>query len=146
MKNNPKITRIKLETDHEKDYIFFGIVCHEPDYKLSLALNRKMNISLKSGSHLTIPQDNDSGHSFSKFSDSPSSPDLIYDLLSNRNGKYYLIKKLKNIDYIFRIYDPDHLTNTVQLISLIREIDCVSAVFKLIPKEIKDKNMHYITS
>ena len=117
MKNNPKITRIKLETDHEKDYIFFGIVCHEPDYKLSLALNRKMNISLKSGSQLTISQDNDSSYSFSRFSDSPSSPDLIYDLLSNRNGKYYLIKKLKNIDYIFRFYDPDHLTNTVQIIS-----------------------------
>jgi hypothetical protein len=30
---------------------------------------------------------------------------MICDLISNRSGKSWLIKKMKNIDYFFVIYD-----------------------------------------
>lgn len=47
MRNNQKITRVQLNIDQNEEVILIGIVSADPDYKLSLALNRKFGISLK---------------------------------------------------------------------------------------------------
>ncbi len=146
MKAAPKITRVKLKINQKHEFILFGIVSPEPDYKISLALNRKLKISLKNISPVILNSGSGNELSFSRFSDSAASPDLIYDLISNRSGKNYLLKKLKNIDYIFRIYNPEDEVNIDQILSLLRETECLSAVFTLDPDTIKDKNLLHLTS
>ena len=47
MKRTQKVTRVKLDIDQNNDYILLGLVSSEPDYKLSLSLNKKLGISLK---------------------------------------------------------------------------------------------------
>lgn len=145
MKTTHKITRVQLKVDQTDESALIGIVSSEPDYKLSLALNKKLKISLKSTLPVILPSGSGSDFTFSRFSDSAASHGLIYELISNRHGKNHLIKKLKNIDYIFRIYNPDNEADKDQIISSLRETDCVTAVFNLEPASLKDKNLQYIT-
>lgn len=139
-----KIKRIQLNIDQNNESVILGIVSAEPDYKLSLALNKKFRISLKSISPVTL-HENNSELTFSRFSDTTGSPYLIYDLISNRTGKNFFLKKLKNIDYIFQIFDPGNDADTNNIISALREIDCITAVFNIDLKAIKDKHLQYLT-
>ncbi|MCJ7446769.1 MAG: IPExxxVDY family protein [Bacteroidales bacterium] len=138
-----KIKRIQLNINQNNESVILGIVSAEPDYKLSLALNKKFRISLKSISPVTL-HDNNSELTFSRFSDITGSPDLIYDLISNRTGKKFFLKKLKNIDYIFQIFDPGNDADINDIISALRELDCITAVFNIDSKAIKDKHLQYL--
>jgi len=138
-----KIKRIRLEGGQKYESVLLGIVSAEPDYKLSLALNRKFGISLKNNPPVII-QNNLPELSFSRFSDVSGSTDLTYDLISNRTGKNFLLKKLKNIDYIFQIHDPGNEIDISTTINMLRGIDCITAVFKIDPETIKDKNLLFL--
>jgi hypothetical protein len=115
MKNTQKITRVQLKISQKDDSLLLGIVSAEPDYKLSLSINRKFRISLKNISPLKIAEESGSEHVFSRFSDSSGSPDILYNLTSNRSGKSFLLKKLKNIDYIFQVQDSENERKLIQL-------------------------------
>ncbi|MCX6301485.1 MAG: IPExxxVDY family protein [Bacteroidia bacterium] len=144
MKTTPKIKRVQLRINQNDESGFLGIVSSEPDYKLSLALNKNLKISLKNTSPVIINDEPDNELTFSRFSDSSASQNLIYDLTSNRSGKNYLIRKLKNIDYIFRIHDPDNEININQVISTLRDAECVTAVFNIDIGSIKDRNLNHL--
>ena len=144
MKNIRKVTRVKLQIDHVNDFILIGLVSSEADYKLSLSLNKKFKISLKNISPVKINETSRTELQFSRFSDISQSPDRIFNLFSNRSGKYFLISKLRNIDYILHIHDPDNKPIISEIISSLREIDCITAVFNIDTDTIKDKNLHYI--
>jgi hypothetical protein len=122
-----------------------GIVSAEPDYKISLSLNKKLKISLKSSNPVVLSESAGKENTFSRFSDHTGSQGVSYDLISNRHGKNFLLKKLKNVDYIFRVLNPDNEDNTGMIISSLRNMDCVTAVFSLDPGSLRDKNLRYIT-
>lgn len=144
MKGLQKVTRVQLRIAQEDDNILLGIVSAEPDYRLSLALNRKLGISLR-GSEPVITEDKATPcESHSRFSDTSTSPELIYSLVSNRCGNSFLIRKLKNIDYIFAVHDPEHQADKDRLISDIKETDSVTAVFAIDLNSIKDKNIKHL--
>jgi len=143
MKSSQKITRVQLELNRNEKLILYGIVSTEPDYKLSLALNRKMGISLKNKSPLNLPDESGNEHLFSRFTCTDHSADIIYNLISNRSGKYFLLKKLKNIDYIFQVYPgSDNISSKVT--SLLRETENINAVFVIDTGTFSDKNLQYI--
>ena len=144
MKSIQKVTRVKLKINQNNDLILFGLVSAEPDYKLSLTLNKKFRISLKNISPVKITDDNGSELVFSRFSDTRGSSDIIFTLISNRSGKHFLLKKLKNIDYIFQVQDPDNENNISRITASLREIDTVTAVFNIDMNTIKDKNLQYL--
>jgi hypothetical protein len=145
MKNASKVTRIKLNINLSKDLIMVGLVSSEPDYKLSLSLNKKFRISLKNISPIKIKDSTGSELSFSRFSNSAGSPDIIYTLISNRTGKQFLIRNLKNVDYILQVQDSENENMINNLTSELRKIDSVSALFNIDMNTFKDKNLHYLT-
>ena len=145
MKSVQKVTRVKLNVNLNNDLIMVGLVSSEPDYKLSISINRKFGISLKNLSPLKIENGTGSELSFSRFSDISGSPDIIFSLISNRNGKQFLINKLKNIDYIFQVQDSENESKINQITSGLREIESVNAVFNIDLNTFKDKNLHYLT-
>ena len=145
MKSTQKVTRVKLNIEQNNDYILLGLVTAEPDYKLSLALNKKFRVSLKNISSLRIEGGNESESTFSRFSNHEGKSDLIFNLISNRSGKNYLLNKLKNIDYLLQISDSENEVNLENLTSELRDIDNVTAVFNINLDTIKDKNLHYLT-
>jgi hypothetical protein len=144
MRSNPKIKRVQLIINQNNESVLVGIVSAEPDYKLSLTLNKKLNISLKSVSPVLLPDESGRELVFSRFSDTTASQGLSYDLTSNRCGKNFLIKKLKNIDYILHIHSPENEAGIERIISILRETESVTAVFNIDPNLLKDKNLHYL--
>ncbi len=144
MKSTPKIKRVTLKISENSEPFLIGIVAAEPDYKISLAINRKLGTSLKSADPVILQEKNDIDLHFSRFSSPSDSPDLVYDLTSNRSGKNYLIKKMRNIDYFLQVHNVDNEADTGTILSLIREIDCVTAAFKIGSEIIKDKNIRFL--
>jgi hypothetical protein len=144
MKTVQKIKRIQLNVEDNEKLLLCGIVSSEPDYKLSLALNKKMGISLKNKSPLNLSDESGNEISFSRFSYTSHPDDVIYNLISNRSGKLFLLKKLKNIDYIFQVHFPGSENAGTKVTSLIRETESVNAVFIIDPATLNDKNLQYI--
>jgi hypothetical protein len=144
MKSVQKITRLQLKINQNIDFILLGLVSAEPDYKLSLALNRKFRISLKNTSPLRLNDDRGGELTFSRFSNIISSQGIVFNLISNRSGQSYLLKKLKNIDYILQIHDSDKENIIKDITTQLREIDIITAVFN-IDLNIKDKHLQYLT-
>lgn len=145
MKSKQKITRVQLKVNQIDEFILVGIVSVEPDYKLSLSLNKKFRISLKNISPVKVTDGNGTEMAFSRFSDNSGSPDIIYNLISNRSGKNFLLKKLKNVDYIFQVQDSENENNINQITTSLREIESVNAIFKIDINTFKDKNLQYLT-
>lgn len=144
MRSSPKITRLQLKVNQNIEPVVVGIVSAEPDYKLSLALNRKLKISLRNAKPLKVAVDDGKEIPFSRFSDISSPDGLSYDLISNRNEKNFLIRKLKNIDFIFQIHNAETNADAGSVMSAIKDIDSVTAVFNIDIKSLKDKNANYI--
>ena len=142
MKSTQKITRVHLKGNHNDESLWLGIVSADPDYKLSLALNKKFKISLKNISPVKI-HEKDSELEFSRFSDLRHSPEVFFNLISNRSGNSFLLKKLKNVDFIFQVHDnnKNHLNNFT---SSLREIKTITAVFDIDLMLSKEKNIQYL--
>ncbi|MBE3086388.1 MAG: IPExxxVDY family protein [Bacteroidetes bacterium] len=145
MKSIQRITRVQLKINQKDEFILLGIVSAEPDYKLSLSINKKFRVSLKNILPLKITDDTGSELAFSRFSDSSKSPDVVFNLFSNRSDKSFLLKKLKNVDYIFQVQDAENENNTDQITASMREIESVNAVFNIDINTFKDKNLQYLT-
>jgi hypothetical protein len=145
MRGRPKITRIQLGDPTNEESIFLGIVSAEADYKLSHLLNKKLGIALRNNKALEVMGVDGSQIYFSRYSDTSGSPELTYNLISNKSDKDYLLKKFKRIDYLFQIHRTDNKPDIDELIGSLREIERITAVFKLDQREIKDKNLIYLT-
>ena len=144
MKSTQKITRVQLKLNQENEIFLLGIVSAEPDYKLSLSINKKFRISLKNIFPIKITAGTGSETVFSRFSDLSGSPGIIYILISNRSGKYFLHKKLKNVDYVFLVHNSENDSDLDRISSTMREIEFVNAVFIIDIKSLKDKNLQYL--
>jgi hypothetical protein len=144
MKTIQKVKRLKLNIEQNNEYILLGLVSAEPDYKLSLLLNKKLGLSLKNILPLRLTGNNKSDLTFSRFSSNINNEDLVIDLVSNRSGKNYLINKLKNVDYLLQIQISDKEINLNNMTSSLREIDSITAIFNIDINTLKDKNLHYL--
>jgi hypothetical protein len=145
MKSIQRVTRVQLENNQKAEFLLLGLVSAEPDYKLSLSINKKFRISLKNISPINVSDD--TGHEllFSRFSDPGKAPETGFCLISNRTGKSYLLKKLKNVDYLFQVLSPENEKNTEKIIAGLREIESINATFNIDIKTFKDKNLQYLT-
>jgi hypothetical protein len=145
MKGPQKIKKIHLDDKTEEKFIILGIVSSEADYKLSQLLNIKLKLGLKNAKTIDIKGVNGASVSFSRFSDNSKSPEIFYNLISNKSDKDFLLKKLKNIDYFLQVHTIGNTYNFEQITISLREIEKVTAVFKLNPNDIKEKNLAYLT-
>lgn len=144
MKCDQKITRIQLKINPAGNISLFGLVSTEPDYKLSLILNKKLRISLKNSSPLTVKGNDGDPLLFSRFSCVNNSTEETYSLISNRSGKNFLVKNLRNVDYIFQIQDPECQSNAEQIASALKTIESITALFIIDSESIKEKYFHYL--
>ena len=135
-----KVTRVTLD-DQEHDYYMLGLVSAEPDYKVSLDLNRKLNISLRNSTPLTV-RSGDTEVAFSRFTAPGNS--FAWTLISNRQGKYFLLEKLKNVDYLLQVYFTGK-ENSRDVITCLRELESLTGIFKIDLANLRDKNLRYIT-
>jgi hypothetical protein len=144
MRSSPKITRVQLKINQNNESVLVGIVSAEPDYKLSLSINKKLKINLKNSDPIIVPDESGTEIAFSRFSDMSPARGPALELISNRSEKNFLIRKLRNIDFIFQIHNTADTSAADRIISMLRGTDSVTAVFNIDQKSLKDKNLHYI--
>ena len=144
MKNRSKITRVQLDVDSNEDHSLFGIVSAEPDYKLSLALNKKLSLSLKNSKPIETNGENGDVLHFSRFSDHTAVQGYAVNLISNKSGRSLLLKKLNKIDYILQVHSYAKGFNPDELTIPLRSIDTITAVFVIETGNIRDKNLQYL--
>lgn len=144
MKKTGKITKVRLEVGPIDDFILLGLVSSEPDYRLSLAINKKLSVSLRNTGPVVCTGEDGGELSFSRFSDKGGEEGLSVNLVSNRSGSAYLIKKLKNIDFLLHIHDSGAETDSGNIAARLRELPSVTGVFSIDPASVKDRNLSLV--
>ncbi|HUW91711.1 MAG TPA: IPExxxVDY family protein [Bacteroidales bacterium] len=136
MKEKEKITRHTIFSAEPAEFLFLGIVTSEPDYRLSVMLNRQLGISLQHSSNDIIAGSGDDAPHFSVFTTSPA----ILSLISNRTPGNFLIRKLKTIDFFLVIHGVPDRAKADNLSALIRKNPDITAVFVFNSTLINDRN------
>ena len=130
MKSSQKITKVQLNMDSDHSNSFLGIVSSDPDYKLSLQINKKLNVNLQNDKPVITLGKNGYKSTFSRFSDLKTRPEKTLHLVSNRHESDFLIKKMKKLDYLLQISSPDD-EDIEKIAARLREISSITAVFVL---------------
>ncbi|NLA49581.1 MAG: IPExxxVDY family protein [Bacteroidales bacterium] len=144
MGNTGKIKKFHLAASDDDIPVLIGIVSSEPDYRLSLKLNKRLGIGLKSIGPVEFTDETGTQFRFSRFSDSPSHPTSGFQLVCNRLLKNFLLPKLKNIDFLNLIPGATDEPFLEKLMTDLRETDSITGVFNIDIKALKDKNLKYL--
>ncbi|MCU0410633.1 MAG: IPExxxVDY family protein [Bacteroidales bacterium] len=137
MNGKAKITRHAIIDSGTPDFIFLGIVSAEPDYRLSVMLNRHLAIDLRHSQTDIREVRGKDETTWSRFTTTP----LTLSLVSNKSRGKILIRKLKNIDYLLVIHNADDGKNAGALAASVRKCPEVTAVFLFESLEIGDRNL-----
>jgi len=128
----------KLKDQQEEAFQLIAIASHQSDYRLSWALNRKLNWNLQKTEDLTVqnPKSSDEQH-FNTYSYSDSHNRTMY-LIANKSADGFLFPTMTNIDFLLKANGlPD---NDIRLmITRIRQIDFVITAFRLENLSSKDR-------
>ena len=117
---------------------YLAIASHDNDYRLSWALNNALKISLtKVESVEVIDSKTQVVKLFSQYFFLNDTSSLFYSLISNRAENGFLLEKLTNIDYIFKLeLDPNN-NEIIDIIRSIKNIETVITAFELDSKQLK---------
>jgi len=140
MSTGRKITMHTMPGGVTPDFIFLGVVSAEPDYRLSVLMNRHLGTDLRKGPDDITLKTGSARHTFSRFTS--VSPEC--SLVSNHCEGTVLIRKLKNIDFLFLQYGQTSRQKAEELAATIREIPEVTAVFVFDSREISYRNLHLL--
>ncbi len=96
-----KITIHTIAGEETPDFFFLGVVSAEPDYRLSVMINRHLGTDLRKCPDEISLQTSSGRHTFTRFTS--GAPD--FSLVSNRSEGKILLRKLKNIDFVlFKVW------------------------------------------
>ena len=137
MSTGGKITRHTIPGEERQEFFFLGVVSAEPDYRLSVLINRHLGTDLRKCDKEIAVQTESGKPSFSRFTTVP--PDL--SLVSNRSEGHILLRKLKNIDFFLLFCGQTERQKTEELATTLREIPEITAVFVLDSRKINDRNL-----
>lgn len=132
-----KITKHIIRSEEPPPFLFLGIVSTEPDYRLSVMLNRHLGIDLRKKPEEITENSGDKTHSWSVFTTAP----LTFSLISNRSMGGTLLRKLKNIDFLLQIHGTPDRKQAEKLAASLRSIPEVTAVFLFDSRDLGDKNI-----
>lgn len=130
----------KLSYSPDFNFILYGISSHQNDYRLIWSVNTELSMNFSRKENLII-KDEKLGEDleFAMYTCHDENREMKYGIVANRCEKGYLIPELKNIDYLL------HLTGEIdemfqkKLLSDLRNIKSIAAVFLLNVEELKSK-------
>jgi len=141
---NNKIRKIQLKVKEDTQCSIYGIVYPEPAYKLCLALNNLLGLSLKSDTPVIAYDSKGDEIIFARFCDLSEIPWTWTALVSNRYDNKRLVSKLANIDYlVLRLDDTEKECSDNEFLDSVRKAEVTSGIFTidraLIDKDIFEK-------
>ncbi|HKL67339.1 MAG TPA: IPExxxVDY family protein [Bacteroidales bacterium] len=130
MKASSKKIRHTLNVDNDRTDHYIGLVSTEPDYKVSILINKKLGINLKSDSGVIKPVKGNEVV-FARFAYSSEYSDIVFDLINNYTGKEKLFVRLPSVDFILRIRGTNNYEYIDELSQKLRKIKNLTGVFVL---------------
>lgn len=133
-----KTKKIKYEAEYNFNLI--GISSSEDDYRLSWKLGKIFKAEFIKQEDIEI-KDNKytETQKFVSYKCQPSNLSLNLRLVVNKTNIGYIVDELKNIDYFLQVFDSHDDAYLEKIISEIKAISSVSAVFNLDLSRIKSK-------
>jgi hypothetical protein len=127
----------KLPVAGANPFKLLGISSHENDYRLTWAANSKLGFRLIRSENITAGKDNSEKLEFSVFQSTDEDKSHKLNLISNRCPNGFLINELKNIDFFMQIFGDISQPYLDEIVSGLKSIDIVSAVFEIAPERRK---------
>lgn len=129
---------VKLNIKPEFDFLVFGIVTSEPNYRLSWLINQSLNIALKETPPVKLyHQKRQVVQQFGRFS-YLTNLDELYQLIQNKSEQGFLLEEYKQVDFLLKIEGLSEDGKTI--LSKIKAIKNISLVFEIKPGQLKSKN------
>lgn len=134
------MAKLTLDLEYDFDFILIGISCHAPDYRLSWALNKKLDIDLErlKDIDLQLGKGVSGFFSFYGFDDEESHTSI--NLISNRSSEGYLIPEMKQFDYFLQYWGPYSEEELDNLNSEVRALSLVLTSLRIDPLDLKSRN------
>ena len=132
-----KITRHTIRNEEIPAFMFLGIVSAEPDYRLSVLLNKHLGSDFRKDAEEITTGSGKGKNSFSCF----LSARPAYKMVANKNGEAVLMRRLGKIDFLLAIGGPSDRKRSEDLATMIRKIAEVTAVFVFDSREANDRNV-----
>jgi hypothetical protein len=134
------MAKLTLDLEYDFDFILIGISCHSPDYRLSWALNKRLDIDLErlKDIELQLTKNVSGFFSFYGFDDEESHTTI--NLISNRSSEGYLIPEMKQFDYFLQYWGPYSDEELDDLNSEVRGISLVLTSLRIDPMDLKSRN------
>lgn len=134
------MARHKLEIEYEYDFILFGIVCHEKDYRFVWSVNNTLPGEFSKDEDILIREKNESAATpFSVFRYPDEEMHTDYYILLNKNEGKYLVPEHKKADYLFMIKGEllEDLKETV--LQKLRSLSQVLMVYEIDAASLRSK-------
>ncbi len=141
MSTEKKITRHSIGTGETQPFFFLGLVSAEPDYRLSVMINRHLGTDLRKSNEDLVISSPAGIQSFTRF----YPLNRAFALISNRCGRIVLLRKLKNIDFILVPGADQDRNEAERFAASLRLIPEITAVFLLDSRDNPDRNLPLLT-
>ncbi len=130
----------KLSPELEPTYSLLGISSHENDYRISWALNEHVGMHFaKTDNHNFLHPKFAETLVFTQYVYVDDADYRTFRLVSNRCDNGFLLDEYKNIDF-WLLFDTFEKPQLQTLVTKIRAIQFVSAVFSMDLEKLKNKN------
>jgi hypothetical protein len=156
------VLKLYLDEFDEVDYDLIAIHSSLEDYRLAYFINQKLPVLLsKSNDEIGVTV-NEGEAFFTKYVFDDLNNDVLWTLIQNKNEiiihkkstgqnlflntnveiatKVYLLSELKKVDYFLKIENNTTVLILDEIITNLKSIDRISAVYAVIPEKIKSKN------
>ena len=132
---------LKLQYSDNQPIYIIGILSSSNQLKLSWALNQLLNIKLSIKDKVILNHNKTSQtseHTIFQYDDEGQI--LRYSLISNKNGSFYFVDELKNIDYMFIVKGECDDSYRILINNLLRNVPEIITTINIIPENIKRRD------
>ena len=156
------VLKLYLDEFDDVDYDLIAIHCSLEDFRLAYFINQKLPILLSKNKDEIEVTVKEGEAFFTKYSYEDENTESTWCLIQNKNDihlpqkntkqnlflnssveisrKVFLISELKKVDYLLKIENNSSDFNVEEIVDQLKQIERISAVYPLIPENIKSKN------
>jgi hypothetical protein len=130
---------LRLTEEDKFDFDLIGIVCQHKDYRLCMAINRKIGLHLSKQDEYSVFNNKRMEDQVFSFYEYISDENDRYNLIANRSQKGFLLPEQKQIDYLFLMRLIRERMDVEQVIVALKEIPIILAAYALDPATLKSR-------
>ena len=130
---------LKISEEAKFDFQLIGIVCQHRDYRLCMALNKKLELNLSKQEEYTVFNNKRMEDQFFSFYEYVNEEEDRFNLISNKSLKGFLLPEQKQIDYLFVLRLIRVQMEEQEIISALKDIPIILGAYKLDPAKLRSR-------